>query len=95
MNNGEGTLFRFLNGVSRTLTIANKAIPVYNQAKPIIKSMNNTYKNFKNNKDNLSNMIKLMRVKNQINKDMNKSIQPPNITTRTNISNINNPKFFL
>lgn len=92
MNNNSGTLNKILNGINNTLNIANKAIPIYNQSKPIINTAKETYKTIKNSSSDISKMIKLMKVKNQIKKDMNNK-EP--IMPNTTYSNINNPKFFI
>lgn len=95
MNNTTG-LTKILNGINTTLNIANKAIPIYNQAKPIFKTVNKTYKTIKNNKNDLTNMIKLMKVKNQIKKDMNNNTNIQNTKLiKDNYSNLNNPTFFI
>ena len=99
MNNSGTSLSKFLNGINSTLNIANKAIPLYQQTKPMIKTVKQTYNTIKNNKNDLSNMIKLMKVKNAIKKDMNNKIQTTSRPTKTinnsTYSNINNPKFFI
>ena len=98
MNNGT-SLSKLLNGINSTLNIANKAIPLYQQTKPMIKTVKQTYNTIKNNKNDLTNMIKLMKVKNAIKKDLNNKpniIQQPTKTiNNTTYSNINNPKFFI
>ena len=94
--NEENGITKILSGINHTLNIANKAIPVYTQAKPLVKKGIDTYNNIKNNKTNISNLIKLNKVKNQIKKDMiNKNI--PNFISKTNKEkiNVNNPKFFI
>ena len=99
MNNSSTSLSKILNGINSTLNIANKAIPLYQQTKPMIKTVKHTYNTLKNNKIDLSNMIKLIKVKNAIKKDMtnkNEVIQQPTkIITNSTYSNINNPKFFI
>lgn len=99
MNNSGTSLSKILNGINSTLNIANKAIPIYQQTKPMIKTVKQTYNTIKNNKNDLSNMIKLMKVKNAIKKDMtNKNevvSQPTKTISNSTYSNINNPKFFI
>ena len=99
MNENPTTLSRILYGINHTLNIANKALPVYVQAKPLVKKGYDTYNNLKNNKDSFKNTIKLLKVKNQIKKDMAKPIPISNINiiskTKSNYSNTNNPKFFI
>ena len=94
--NEENGITKILSGINHTLNIANKAIPVYTQAKPLVKKGIDTYNNIKNNNTSISNLIKLNKVKNQIKKDMiNKNI--PNFISKQNTknNNINNPKFFI
>ena len=98
MNYEETTLDKLLNGINHTLNIANKALPVYNQAKPLVKKGFDTYNNIKTNGNNITNMVKLLKVKNQIKKDMNKkNLSIPNFhfKNKQNYNNINNPKFFI
>ena len=99
MNENPTTLSRILYGINHTLNIANKALPVYVQAKPLVKKGYDTYNNLKNNKDSFKNTIKLLKVKNQIKKDMAKPIPISNINItskkKNNYSNTNNPKFFI
>ena len=99
MNNSGTSLSKILNGINSTLNIANKAIPIYQQTKPMIKTVKQTYDTIKNNKNDLSNMIKLMKIKNAIKKDMvnkNEAIsQPTRTISNSTYSNINNPKFFI
>ena len=45
--NEESGITRILNGITHTLNIANKAIPVYTQAKPLVKKGIDTYNNIK------------------------------------------------
>lgn len=101
MNNDPSTLTKVLSSINNTLSIANKAMPLYKEAKPIFKTINNTYKNIKTNKNDLSNIIKLMKFKNTIKKDMNTntiSNIEDNISTtitKDTYNNINNPTFFI
>lgn len=103
MNN---SLTKFLNGINSTLNIANKAIPLFKETKPMINTVKQTYNTLKTSKTDLNNMLKLLKVKNQLKKDMkepsNKIINNfPLINnnqktiTNTTYSNINNPKFFI
>ena len=92
--NEESGITKILNGITHTLNIANKAIPVYTQAKPLVKKGIDTYNNIKTNKTNISNLIKLNKVKNQIKKDMNsKSI--PTFISKHKDNKTNNPTFFI
>ena len=95
MNYENTNLTKILNGINHTLNIANKAIPVYNQAKPLVKKGIDTYSNIKNNNIKLSNIFKLMKIKNQVKKDMNTNVTIPNFKTKNTFSNTNNPKFFI
>lgn len=101
MNNDPSTLTKILSGINNTLNIANKAMPIYKEAKPIFKTINNTYKNIKTNKTDLSSMIKLMKLKNTIKKDMNTNTIPnieDNISTtitKDTYNSVNNPTFFI
>ncbi len=100
MNNSGTSLSKILNGINSTLNIANKAIPLYQQTKPMIQSVKQTYNTIKNNKNDFSNMIKLMKIKNAIKKDMSNSLttNTPSINKKiknSTYSNINNPKFFI
>ena len=100
MNNDPTTLTKILSSINNTLNIANKAMPLYKEAKPIFKTINNTYKNIKTNKTDLSSMIKLMKLKNTIKKDMSNnsiSIQDDihNTITKDTYNSINNPTFFI
>ena len=96
--NEENGITKILSGINHTLNIANKAIPVYTQAKPLVKKGIDTYNNIKNNNTSISNLIKLNKIKNQIKKDMNtKNISIPDFISKQNTknNNINNPKFFI
>ena len=103
MNNDPTTLTKILSSINNTLNIANKAMPLYKEAKPILKTINNTYKNIKTNKNDLSSIIKLMKLKNTIKNDMNQhqnnmlpiSNNNQKTITNTTYSNINNPTFFI
>ena len=97
MNNNPRIITNVLNGINSTLNIVNKAIPIYKEAKPIINTVTKTYKKVKDNGKNIKKVIKLMKLKNEIKKDIstnnreNTFVQPKPITN----SNINNPKFFI
>ena len=98
--NESSSLTKILSGINNSLNIANKVVPLYKEAKPILSSINKTYKNIKTNKTDLSSMIKLMKLKNTIKKDMNNASQNISNTTHTTITkdtykNINNPTFFI
>lgn len=96
MNNNPGTLSKILNGINSSLSIANKVMPIYKEAKPIINTVSSTYKKIKDNGKEIPKLIKLMKLKNEIKKDIN--ITPVNnniIKTNSSYSNINNPKFFI
>lgn len=101
MNNNPTTLTKVLSSINNTLSIANKAMPLYKEAKPIFKTINNTYKNIKSNKTDLSSMIKLMKLKNTIKKDMNTNTIPnieeniPTTISKDTYNSINNPTFFI
>lgn len=92
MNNSYN-LTKILNGINSTLNIANKAIPIYNQAKPLVSNLNKTYKTLKNNSKDIPQLIKLMKVKKQIKQDMNNT--PVTTPKARNYYNTNNPKFFI
>lgn len=77
-----------LNKINQGLTLANKAIPLYNQALPIIKNLNISSFLSKVSKQN-ENIIS----KSEINNENNKTIKE-NIKSKTNIINNNNPVFF-
>lgn len=95
MNNSTG-LSKILSGINTTLNIANKVVPIYNQAKPLVTNINKTYKTFKNTSKDIPQLIKLMKVKKQIKKDMSNNISLPKTNTNTkNYSTINNPTFFV
>ena len=92
MNYEENAISKILKGINHSLNIANKAIPVYNQAKPLVKKGIDTYNNIKSN-NTILNTMKLLKVKNQIKKDMKTNI--PNFVTKKNYNNTNNPNFFI
>lgn len=98
--NESSSLTKILSGINNSLNIANKVVPLYKEAKPILNSINKTYKNIKTNKTDLSSMIKLMKLKNTIKKDMNNTSQniinnTPTTITKDSYKNINNPTFFI
>lgn len=100
MNNNLGTLNKVLSGINNTLSIANKALPIVKEAKPIINTAKETISTFKSTGNDIQKMFKLMKVKNQIKKDMNNTIKEEAITqiksiTNNSYPNINNPKFFI
>lgn len=98
MNNSPIGISKVLNSINTTLNIANKAIPLYNQAKPIVSTITKTYKTIKTNRKEIPQLIKLIKVKNQIKKDMNNNISIPNNELKqSNIqyNKINNPTFFI
>lgn len=96
MNNNPGILTNVLNGLNSTLNIVNKAIPIYKEAKPIINTVTNTYKKVKNNGADLKKVIKLMKLKNEIKKDVSSTnIQNTFNLPKTTNQTINNPKFFI
>lgn len=94
MNNDPTTINKILTGINNTLSIANKAIPLYKETKPLIKNINKTYTNIKNNKSDLSNLLKLMKLKNNIKKENTINVSP-NLINKDNYNNINNPTFFI
>ena len=98
MNNSPTSISKILNSINTTLNIANKAIPLYNQAKPIVSTISKTYKTIKTNRKDIPQFIKLMKLKNQIKKDMNNNSSIPNNELKqANIqyNKINNPTFFI
>lgn len=99
MNNNPGTFNKILNSINSTLNIANKVVPIYKEAKPIINTVTSTYKKVKDNGNDIKKVIKLMKFKNEIKKEQNINTNnfqnTYNQTITTNNSNINNPKFFI
>lgn len=95
MNNNTGTLSKVLTGINNTLNIANKALPIVKEAKPIFNTAKQTINTFKATGNDLQKMIKLIKVKNQIKKDINNNIKTPTTTKTSIYSNTNNPKFFI
>ena len=97
MNNNPTTLSRILNGINTSLNIANKVMPIYKEAKPIITTVGNTYKNLKNNKNDLTNIIKIIKANNTIKKKFNNTTNINIKRTKLNktYSNNNNPTFFI
>ena len=47
MNNNSSTITKVLNSINNTLNIANKVMPIYKEAKPMISTVSNTYKTLK------------------------------------------------
>jgi len=96
MNNNPGIFNNVLNGINSTLNIVNKAIPIYKEAKPIINTVTSTYKKVKDNGKEIPNLIKLMKLKNEIKKDVStNNIQNTFNLPKTTNQTINNPKFFI
>ena len=96
MNNNPSIFTNVLNGINSTLNIVNKAIPIYKEAKPIINTVTSTYKKVKDNGNDLKKVIKLMKLKKEINKDINtNNTQSIFNMQKTTNHNINNPKFFI
>ena len=89
--NETSTLSKILKGINTTLNIANKAMPIYKEAKPILNTIKNTYSNLKNNKNDINKMIKLLKLKNQLKQDTKIN----NIIKTQNNKTINNPNFFI
>ena len=96
MNNTPNTFTKILNGINTTLNFANRALPLYQQSKPLIKTVKDSYNNFKKNKDTIGNIIKLMKA-NKVVKNEDKVIENTTIKTYTNSNNnhVNNPTFFI
>lgn len=96
MNNNPGTLNKVLSGINNTLTIANKALPIIKETKPLMNNVSKTYQTFKNSGKDFQKMMKLIKVKNQIKKDINEQLsKTPSIKFLSTYSNTNNPKFFI
>lgn len=93
MNNNPGIFNGVLKGISSTLNIANKVIPIYKEAKPIFNTVTSTYKKVKDNGNDIKKVMKLMKLKNEIKKEQNIKIE--NNKNSNTYSNINNPKFFI
>ena len=75
------SLSSFLNGISNVLNIANKAIPVYNEVKPIIK---NIY--------SFKNKIRSLNINNIFQKEIKKEEKKEEkLVSETNYSS---PQFF-
>lgn len=79
MNNNI-SLIKIINGLSKTINIANKMLPLYNQIKPIIANGNKLLSNLNNN----SNIIKETPIKKETPKEIKEDI----------IRNNNSPTFF-
>lgn len=73
------TLTKILSGLSKTISIANEAIPLYENVKPLLGSSKKIMKYFQNNK--------VKTVKRKENTSVKK-------TTITNYCSTNNPTFF-
>ena len=86
---------KLLSGINHTLNIVNKAVPVYTQAKPLVKKGIDTYNNIKNKNAKIKDLITLNNIKNQIKKDMNNNKIAFVSKKSKLINNINNPKFFI
>ena len=95
MNNYSGTLSKVLNGINNTLSIANKALPIVKEAKPLINTAKETLNTFKSTGTDIQKMFKVMKIKNQIKKDMNNNIKIPPTKNQSTYTNINNPTFFI
>lgn len=102
MNNSPNTLTKVLNGINSTLNIVNKAVPLYKETKPLIKGMKSTINTIKNSKNDLNNMIKLLKIKNEMSKNNNVPVlKNSNISNTQKIeqvntyNKVNNPTFFI
>lgn len=82
MNNGFSML-SVLNGISKTLNIANQMIPLYKQIKPIVANSSKIFSNFKSLG---SNMNINNGVKDKINGNSMESVKTS--------YNVNSPTFF-
>ena len=89
MYNNSNILSKVLTGINSSLNIANKVVPIYKQAKPLINGVSKTYKNFKNNKNDLKNILKVLNNTKSIDKE---KVIDNNVKIS---SNINNPTFFI
>lgn len=79
--NNTPSILRILNGISKTLNIANQMIPLYKQVKPLI-----------TNSGKLLNNINNLNLNNNINKTQNKT-QDTNQVIKNNKKEIG-PTFF-
>lgn len=96
MNNNPATLSKILTGINNTLNIANKVMPLYKEAKPLVQTVTKTYKNIKNNKNDLSNIIKLVKANNIIKKEENNSsYNKTKLIKSDSYNKSNNPTFFI
>ena len=98
MNTNSSTLSKVLSGINNTLSIANKALPIVKEARPIINTAKETINTFKSTSTDLKKMYKLIKVKNQIKKDMTKNTAIKKVTSSnisSTYSNTNNPTFFI
>ena len=75
-------LAKIIGGLNRTLTFANKAIPIYQQLKPIFK-----------NASSLTNILNIMNTSDNNSKDNIKEIEPVKSPIKK-VSNNNLPTFF-
>ena len=81
MNNSE-LLTKILAGLSKTLNVANRVIPIYQDTIPLIKNAKNIYSLFKDKSNNLASD----------NKNIKKIEHPKKDTIKVND---NNPQFFI
>jgi len=88
MNNGS-SLLKVVNGLSKTLNIANQMIPLYKQVKPIISNSNKFISGIKS----LNTAKPKVQAQNSNNKSNNNSNNnySPAVTSRPNL---NLPTFF-
>lgn len=82
------TLTKVLGGISKTLSVANQVIPLYQQAKPMIKNAKtvlSVLKDMNKSPNNSSNKI-----------IANQNVKPNNTNTNNvRLLKTNNPVFFL
>lgn len=72
--NNTPSILRILNGISKTLNIANQMIPLYKQVKPLITNSGKILNNINNL--NLKNNINKTQDTNQVIKNNKKEIGP-------------------
>lgn len=77
---------KLLGGISKTLNIANKAIPIYQQIKPLVNNVPTILKVAKN--------ISLPDIKKSNNNNSNTNSNYIDKSINLNNSNSNNPVFF-
>jgi len=96
MNNNPSMVNKILNGISSSLNIVNKVVPIYKEAKPLINSVSSSYKKIRTSGKDINQVIKFMKLKNIIKKDIgtNNNENTFNLPKTTN-QTINNPKFFI